>query len=125
MRMKRLLIVDNYVPILNRMKEMAHSVIEEMNREAVEILTANSGGEALRIIASTTIHLLITDYSMPGLTGLELISQIQNRFTKKMLMTFRELSPKDRQRLSQKGGDGFLMKPVSYDELKKVINRWL
>ena len=37
------------------------------------VLQAQSGSEALRILDRTPIDLLITDYAMPGMTGVELI----------------------------------------------------
>lgn len=45
----------------------------------VEVLTTNSPTEALDILAKNPISLLITDYFMPGMNGLELIRNVRNR----------------------------------------------
>jgi CheY-like chemotaxis protein len=46
---------------------------EILRQEGYQVLQAESAAEALRVAASTApIHLLVTDYSMPEVDGLEL-----------------------------------------------------
>lgn len=44
-----------------------------------EIFTTNSPLEALQILEENPISLLITDYFMPGMNGLELIKTVRGR----------------------------------------------
>ena len=46
-------------------------------RKGYKILTAGSGTEALQILASQTIHVVILDVKMPGMDGLEVLKQIK------------------------------------------------
>jgi signal transduction histidine kinase len=47
----------------------------------VEVLTANDGLEAWRLIEQRRVDVLITDYQMPGLSGLELIARVRSQHT--------------------------------------------
>ncbi|MEW6739769.1 MAG: ATPase, T2SS/T4P/T4SS family [Nitrospirota bacterium] len=48
--------------------------------ENYEILTAASGEDALKIMESTVVHLVISDHRMPGMLGSELLREIKNRW---------------------------------------------
>lgn len=43
----------------------------------VDILSAEDGEQALQYFDGTPIHLLITDYNMPKMNGLELVKKIK------------------------------------------------
>ena len=45
-----------------------------------EVLTASSGDEALRVMESQPVALLLADQRMPGMTGAELCTQARERF---------------------------------------------
>jgi two-component system NtrC family response regulator len=70
--MDTILIVDdekNYPLILS-------AVLEE---EGFETLTANKGSDALDILESSDIDLVLTDMKMPGMDGIELLERIKKR----------------------------------------------
>ena len=50
-------------------------VLERLLREEYGVLTAESGGQALRLLEQHDIALLITDQRMPGMTGIELLKE--------------------------------------------------
>jgi CheY-like chemotaxis protein len=50
------------------------AVLEELG---YAIVTAACGDDALEILASRKIHLVVTDYRMPRMNGVELIAQIR------------------------------------------------
>lgn len=121
--MKRILIVDDDVMLLKKMEELVRSILEELGRETVDILTARSGAEALGIISHTEIQMLLTDYSMPDLSGLDLIAELKERpEMKKVLVTF---SPIHLTEMRQKGADEVLLKPVDDVRLREVLDRFL
>lgn len=45
-------------------------------------LEAGSGKEALRILETRTIHAIISDLEMPGMTGTELYARIQHAWAR-------------------------------------------
>jgi CheY-like chemotaxis protein len=51
------------------------AVLEEFG---YKVLTARSGEEALELCAACTFDLIVTDYKMPKMDGIELIKKIRN-----------------------------------------------
>jgi CheY-like chemotaxis protein len=45
----------------------------------LEIVTAASGHEALQLLARNDIGVIVSDQRMPGLSGIELLSQVATR----------------------------------------------
>lgn len=50
-------------------------LLERLFRRDYQIILAESGAEALRLLEQHDVALLITDQRMPGMTGLELLKQ--------------------------------------------------
>ena len=48
-------------------------LLERLFRQGYEVITAESGEEALRLLTQHDVALLITDQRMPGMTGVELL----------------------------------------------------
>ncbi|HPH68291.1 MAG TPA: response regulator, partial [Kofleriaceae bacterium] len=48
-------------------------------RKVFEIVTANSGAEALEILAQKDIAVVVTDQRMPKMTGVELLREVKLR----------------------------------------------
>ena len=83
-KMKKILIVDDE-------EDMIWSLQQNINNELlqVEIFTAPSGEEALPILNGNHIDLVLSDIRMPGMSGLDLLLEIKNRFpyTQVIIMT--------------------------------------
>jgi CheY-like chemotaxis protein len=69
----RLLVVDDEESVLE-------VLAEHLEHEGFGVITAANGTEALALLgAGTTVDALVTDLSMPGMDGLELIRAAQER----------------------------------------------
>ncbi len=53
-----------------------HVVSLKLKNAGYTVLTANDAEEALELAATTPIHLLITDFQMPGMSGLDLARKL-------------------------------------------------
>ncbi len=69
----RILIVDDHPNTAS----MLARALGQFNRP-VEVLTARNGKEALEIAGQQGVDVLITDFMMPGMNGLELIERLQS-----------------------------------------------
>lgn len=69
--MKRVLIVDDE-------KELLFPLQFVLKSDSIDVLTAGSASEALELMASHTVDLVVTDYRMPGKNGLELLEEARN-----------------------------------------------
>lgn len=117
--MKPILLVDDSPTLLMSMR----SVLE---RSGYMVATAASGEEALKTIGATPggFALMITDYNMPGINGVELVRQTRKlastRFTPMLLLTT-ESEQRKRDDAKAAGATGWLVKPVAPADLLKTI----
>ncbi|MFW6227518.1 MAG: response regulator [Bacteroidota bacterium] len=68
---KTILVVDDFAGIREIVKKT-------LDRKDYNTLLASNAEEALRFFDGRHIHLLITDYEMPGLNGPDLIREVRN-----------------------------------------------
>ncbi|MCU9848120.1 SpoIIE family protein phosphatase [Defluviimonas sp. WL0024] len=96
----------------------------QLARSGYEVLEAGSAEEALDISAATAPDLVISDWMMPGMTGIEfcqaLRDRLQSGYTYFILLTSKTESAEIARGL-ESGADDFLTKPVSGDELRARI----
>lgn len=55
------------------------SAVKRVLGRTFEVLTATSAEEALAVVASRPLDLLITDLRMPGTSGIELVERVRAR----------------------------------------------
>ncbi|MEE2672373.1 MAG: sigma-54 dependent transcriptional regulator [Myxococcota bacterium] len=70
MRKSRILVVDDEEHYRNALERI-------LARVGHQVLTARDAGEAIAIVASQPVDLVLCDYQMPGINGLEVIRQIR------------------------------------------------
>lgn len=88
------------------------------------VVTATSGAEALRKTAGVNFDLLISDISMPGMDGYELIRRLR-RETRTAHIAAIALTgfgrPEDEERARAAGFDAHLTKPIRLDQLIRLV----
>ena len=67
-----LLFVDDERRVLTSMRAMF--------RREYEVLLANSGDEAIEILASRDVHVVVSDQRMPEMTGVELLATVKAEY---------------------------------------------
>ena len=84
--------------------------------------TAANGPEALRKIAEQEFSLVITDFRMPSMTGIELLNRIKADHPKLpvALITGYNVEELDEKDLHDKA-DGFLSKPFMISEIETLL----
>ncbi len=68
----RILFIDDELP----MREMFQRLFQDSE---YEILLAGNGMEGLEIFDKEKVHLVVTDYSMPGMTGMDVLREIKKK----------------------------------------------
>ena len=111
-----LLIVDDEPEI----RELLRDVLEG---EGYRVLTASNGAAALYVVQRTLIALVITDFMMPQLSGLDLAHRLRNDpQTAAILLILISAAP------PQQMGDYFvaiLHKPFAIDTLLQTVQQQL
>lgn len=115
---RRVLVVDDS-------KLQLRIVTTMLKRWGFEVLSASSGPEALEICAETPPDLLLSDWMMPGMNGLELCREFRalprDGYGYFILLTSKSEKGDVAQGLDA-GADDFLTKPVDGNELRARIN---
>lgn len=101
-------------------------LIETRLQHYYTIICANDGREALAIMESTHIDLLIADIMMPYLDGFELVAEIRRMGLKlPILMLTAKQTFEDKRTGFRSGIDDYMTKPVHYEELMLRIEALL
>jgi two-component system, chemotaxis family, chemotaxis protein CheY len=90
----------------------------------VDIVEAQSGFDALRLLPRGRYDLVITDINMPDINGLELIKFVRksaHHQTVPVLIISTQSSDKDRERGLALGADAFLAKPFTQEALCDAV----
>lgn len=118
---KRVLIVDDHKEIRTTLRANLEALEENL-----EVVDVPSGEEAILEAAGDQIDLMIADVGLPGLSGLELMDTIQERYPKTKIILVTGLEDEDiRRRVADAGTAAFFLKPVQVPELLKSIKRSL
>ncbi|GIP38038.1 hypothetical protein J31TS4_13180 [Paenibacillus sp. J31TS4] len=118
--MLSLLIVDDELHVVERLSELLPWEEIGIGR----VFKALSGGEALAILETETIDIVITDIRMPGMSGLELVSTIRDRWKMtKCILLSGHAEFGYAQEAIQHGTADYLLKPVSDEELLATVAR--
>ena len=105
----------------------------EIKNGTFEFVFAFSGEEALAYMAEheqTLQHeaiLILSDINMPGMSGLELLKQIKQRYVKPPPVVMMITAYGDEENFTtanQLGADAFLTKPVDFVKLKERLKIW-
>lgn len=117
----RLLLVDDH-PMLRR--GMADLLSLEMDIHVAG--EANHGVEALNFLQETSVDLIVLDYNMPVMNGIETLKAIRERQVEgKVLLFTVSDNIKDVQDALALGVDGYLLKDMEPDEIVGNIRRIL
>lgn len=98
---------------------------KEIKRGEIELAFAFSGKEALSVLGDENppkFVYVFSDINMPGMSGLELLDEIKNRFPEiQISMISAYGDSKNYDRAMNSGAKGFFTKPVDFDLLKAEI----
>lgn len=82
------------------------------------VTTTNKIGEAIKILQSNNVVLLITDYSMPQFTGVKLATIAREKYHIPVIIVTGYADKIDALRVH---ADAVLLKPVNLEVLRKVV----
>jgi DNA-binding NtrC family response regulator len=85
---------------------------------------ANTGEEALRKLAAQHFDVVLTDISMPGLSGRELLTRVLNLYPGMPVIVVSGLSDQDQaQSLISRGAFDYLLKPFRLEVVEESVRR--
>ena len=99
---------------------------KEIKSGEVELVFANSGNEAINYLTRHNHNdvLILSDINMPGMSGLELLQNIKQKFENPSPVVMMVTAYGDEENYNQAkkyGADDFLTKPVDFKLLKEKL----
>ena len=119
----KILCVDDEPNILSALRRM-------IGLEGFQVTTADSGSQALALMAEQEFHVVVSDMQMPGMTGVELLDQVRQKWptTMRLLLTGNAEVSGAIAAINQGEIYRYLTKPWNDDELlgvlKSAIEMW-
>ena len=115
----RVLVVDDEFPI-------TETVARRLQIDKYECTKASSAQQALQELEKQTFGLMVTDISMPDMTGLELLKQCHDMYPDMAVIMLTGISDAETAIESMRqGAFDYLLKPFNFDELILATQRAL
>jgi DNA-binding response OmpR family regulator len=106
-------------------RETAALIAEELLDRGYEVILAHDGREGLAAILRTMPDLVLSDISMPAMSGFELLASLialAPRFSKMPFVFLTALTDRDNElKGRQLGADDYVTKPIDFDMLAAII----
>jgi len=119
-----ILIVDDSLP----MRAVVKKSIKMSGFNAGQFLYASNGKEALDILRDNWCDLVVTDYNMPSMNGMELIMEMKKDETLStipILVITTEGSARRVEEFMEAGAAGYIKKPFTPDQIRQQLNNIL
>ncbi|MEJ2635070.1 MAG: response regulator [Calditrichia bacterium] len=114
---KRVLIVDDE-------EDLTWTLSKKLSRDSdkFQVITVNSGREAIDVLNQVPIDLVISDVRMPEVSGLELLVEIKEKYPQTKVIIMTAYGSSDVQRsASERGSFRYIEKPFEINELRELI----
>ena len=120
MNQSNILIVDDEQSILNSLNRL-------FRKEGYKVFTATSGKSGLEIFKESNIHLVISDYRMPRMNGVEFLQKVRELYPDTIRIVLSGYADVDTIIAAINKGEiyKFITKPWNDEELKLTIRRSL
>ena len=104
----RVLVVDDN----HEVRRMVTASIKTLGAD-IDVLDVPSAEEALFIIASLSFDLVVLDFRLPGMSGLEMVNRLRKHKPEiKIILVTGVEDPATRQQVSEAGAAAYFFKPI-------------
>lgn len=98
-----------------------------LERAGLAVLTTGSGAEALTMVESSDVDLIVLDLGLPDIDGMEILREVRRRPDIRVLVLTARSEVDDRIRGLEAGADDYVTKPFSPREVvlrvRSILNR--
>jgi len=116
------------VLVIDDERQIRRALRSELAAEGYNVLTAETGEEAMRLAERTPPDLLIVDLGLPGMSGLDVCRAVRARTRCPILVLSARTMERDKVAALDMGADDYLTKPFGMDELlarvRAHVRRW-
>ncbi len=102
------------------------SLQANLRREGFEVKSAENAGTAISALKHRSYDLLLTDYLMEAVNGVELMQQARELHPEIKVIVFSGYADEhSTDEITRLGADAFFCKPISFDNLLELISQIL
>ncbi len=116
----KILIVDDF----STMRRIIKNLLRDLGFTNTQ--EADDGSSALPMLKATDFDFLITDWNMPGMTGIDLLKAVRSDDKLKSLPVLMVTAEAKREQIieaAQAGVNGYVVKPFTAQALKEKIEK--
>lgn len=113
---KRILFIDDEDLVLQSLKRVLYSMNQEWEMEFVD-----SGAKALALMAEKPFDVVISDMLMPGMSGVQLLETVRNRYPATARFILSGHAPGEEVFNCIASSDHFFAKPANVDAIKSAV----
>ncbi len=115
-----ILLVDDQRDILR----LLHSTLETLQRPDLEIVEALSGEEAMLEVDRRRVELMVLDYRLPGMTGIELMHQVRAKQPEVRVILITGITDRRaREEMLNAGAAAVFEKPIPLGDFLGIVER--
>ena len=113
----KVILVDDHHIVLDGLESLL-----QQEPEFQVLASLHSGEEVLEMLKSQQPHILLTDFSLPGISGIDFVRQVKRSYPQIKIIV---LSMHDESHIIKsvlkEGVEGYLLKNIQHSELKSAI----
>jgi two-component system chemotaxis response regulator CheY len=116
----KVLVVDDFAT----MRKIIKNVLKQINID--NVLEAENGKHALTVLKNDTVDLIISDWIMPEMTGIEFLKACKADETIRkipFIMVTAEAQKDNIMEAIKSGVDNYIVKPFTPDKLREAIDK--
>ena len=116
----KILVVDDF----STMRRIIKNLLNDLG--FMNIVEADDGNTALPILRKGSIDFLVTDWNMPGMTGIELLRQVRADDKLNSLPVLMVTAEQKREQIveaAEAGVNGYIVKPFTAVTLKEKMGK--
>jgi DNA-binding NtrC family response regulator len=116
---ERMLIVEDE-------ETLAESLKRVLSKDGYEVDVVNSAEAALKKIEEAAYDLVITDITLPGINGIELLRRIREKFPEQIVIITTAYASIETAVGALRGGAyDYVIKPIIHEEIKRIVRNAL
>ncbi|MEO7051165.1 MAG: chemotaxis response regulator CheY [Rhodanobacter sp.] len=118
----KILVVDDF----STMRRIVRNLLIELGFSGPLIQEAEDGERAIALLRKTPFDLLVTDWNMPNMTGIELLRTIRADESLRALPVLMVTAENNREQIiaaAQAGVNGYIVKPFAAVTLEEKLTR--
>ena len=112
---------NHKILIIDDDEDLSQIISDMLEFSGYSVTTASSGDEAIELLSSNSYHVILLDINLPDTNGFELCRQLRENSVVPVIFASARKSEIDRIRGYDIGGDDYLPKPYSMQELLSRI----